>query len=160
MSHLSDFPVHVRASRKNAQLVYQRDLSLYAERYQVAATSGSKPPTLVLDEGRVRIFKGKPPAAAAGQLCAVYRHGGWLAVPTGLVFVVFKPGERAAAHAEAIRQAGYEIVEIPPYAPNAAWVRDANEDIAAALKNLLRLEQISQVENVEPEFITERAWRA
>lgn len=156
---LSDFPIRVRASKKNAHLVYQLDPDLYAEHRRAAARQSQRQPALVLEKGRVLIFKGKPPARRAGRFCAVYRFGGQLAVPTGLVFVVFKPGQRAEAHAEAIRQAGYAIVEIPPHAPNAAWVRDADENIAAALHNLSRLEQISQVDNVEPEFIIEREWR-
>lgn len=140
-------------------MIYRRDPSFYAEHHQAATTLNPLHPTLVLDDGRVLVFKGKPPAKWGGQLCAVYRHGGWLAIPTGLIFVVFREGERAEAHADAIRQAGYIIVEIPPHAPHAAWIRDANADIAAALKNLPRLEQISEIENIEPEFITERAWK-
>lgn len=85
--------------------------------------------------------------------------GGSRAVPSGLVFVRFEEKRSARDHEGAITAAGYEIVEIPPYALHAAWVRASEGSIPAALKGVERLEAIDGVENVEPQMLRPRSLR-
>lgn len=53
----------------------------------------------------------------------------------------------------------YELVESLAYAPQAAWLRAPAGDIADALAGLPRLEQLPDVENVEPQMLMESVRR-
>jgi hypothetical protein len=46
---------------------------------------------------------------------------------------------------------------VPAYAPHAAWLEAADGSLAQALGGIARLEALSDVENVEPQWLTERA---
>ena len=81
------------------------------------------------------------------------------AVPSGRVFVRFAAGVQAAERSDALSRAGYEVLDIPLYAPQAAWVGAAGGDMAAALRGLVRLEGIEDVENVEPQMLRAMGWR-
>jgi hypothetical protein len=85
--------------------------------------------------------------------------GGSQAVPSGLVFVRFGEKMSARDHEGAIAAAGYEIVEVPPYALHAAWVRARDGSIPTALNGVERLEAIDGVENVEPQMLRPRSLR-
>ena len=115
-----------------------------------------------LKGGEIAVHRGDP-AAAEGkeqQVGPVYAlPEGPLAVPTGLLFVRFKEGTAAAEHREEIERSGYEIVQIPGYAPNAAWVRPRNGDIATSLRGMRALESLPGVENVEPQMLMANAKR-
>lgn len=52
-----------------------------------------------------------------------------------------------------------ELVESLAYVPQAAWLRAPSGDIAAALAGLSRLEQLADVENVEPQMLMESVRR-
>jgi hypothetical protein len=107
----------------------------------------------------------EPVTAAAARreperssLGPVYRRtGGGLAVPTGRAFVRFAEGEEAAGHRDELAAAGYELEEVPAYAPHAAWVRPAGGGVVEGLRNLDRLEGLGGVEAVEPELLSEVA---
>lgn len=116
-----------------------------------------------LKGGEIAVYRGDP-AAGKGkerQVTPVYAAAdGPLAVPTGLLFVRFKEGISAADHREEIERSGYEITQLPGYAPNAAWVRaHGGGDIALSLQGMKRLESLSDVENVEPQMLMESAKR-
>jgi hypothetical protein len=82
-----------------------------------------------------------------------------VAVPTGQIFLRFKEGVDASTRREEIERAGYEIVQIPPYAPSSAWVRSASGDLAKSLADIEALERLADVENVEPQMLVERTLR-
>jgi hypothetical protein len=115
-----------------------------------------------LQGGEIAVYRGEPAAGGGDerQVGPVYAlPDGPLAVPTGLVFVRFKAGTSATAQREEIEQSGYEIVQIPGYAPHAAWVRSRNGDIAASLQGVRSLEALPDVEHVEPQMLMESAKR-
>ena len=120
---------------------------------------------LLLDDGAIAVFQGEPGEAAeasqAGSLTPVYglQPSGLPAVPTGQVFIRFAEGVKAEDHRQEINQAGYELVESPVYAPQAAWLRAQSGDIAEALVGIPRLEQLPDVENVEPQMLKESVRR-
>lgn len=91
----------------------------------------------------------------------VYRHvpGGGLAVPTGRAFVRFVEGDAPSRHEAELAAAGYELEEVPSYAPQAAWVRAASGRVADALQHLDRLGRLPGVESVEPQLLVESAHR-
>lgn len=97
------------------------------------------------------------PAAGEGTMGPVYRRmpGGGVVVPTGRVFVRFAEGERAEDHGAELAEAGYDIEEVPSYAPHAAWVRARDRDIGGALAHLDRLQAHPAIKNVEPQMLGE-----
>jgi hypothetical protein len=92
--------------------------------------------------------------AAHAEVGPVYRlDSGAVAVPTGRALVRFGEGDRADRHREELEAAGYAVEGVPPYAPQAAWVRAAEGGIAEALAGLDRLAGLRDVEHVEPELV-------
>ena len=118
-----------------------------------------------LNDGMIAIFSGTPQTSRSSApdvvISPVYalQPGGSLAVPTGLVFLRFKEGVAATSKQADIQAAGYTIDNIPPYAPHTAWVRSQSNNIADSLSGVDRLEQISDLENIEPQMLMQRALR-
>jgi len=116
---------------------------------------------LLLEDGAIAVFRGELDEAGmtvqSGALSAVYglQPSGLLAVPTGRVFVRFAEGVKAESRRQEINRAGYELIESLSYAPHAAWLRARSGDIADALAGIPRLEQLPDVENVEPQMLME-----
>jgi hypothetical protein len=119
---------------------------------------------LVLSGGEIVVFR-LPDRAPIDRRCGaavgpVYATpDGSMAVPTGRHFVRFRAGISAAARALEIEGVGFELVHVPGYAPNAAWVRAKDSNIAASLAGIAALEALPDVENVEPQMLMERARR-
>ena len=151
--------IHTGAEHSSAHYVRKPGYYAIHDQPQGVAATGA---AALLDDGAIAVFQGEPDTATAasptGRLGPVYalQPGGVLAVPTGLIFVRFPPGTSAASHAKQIAEAGYELVEIPSYAPQAAWVRARTGQIADSLANMTALEQLPDVENIEPQMLMER----
>ena len=160
------FPRQVAAGTARAGEAYTLQDGYYAVHGRVpgAPAPGA---VLVLEDGAIAVFAGSLAAAGEGgetsariNIGPVYAQpGGPLAVPTGLVFVRFREGTAAGARRADIERAGYELVQVPAYAPHAAWVCAQPGGIAAALQNSAALAALSGVENVEPQMLMERATR-
>ena len=151
--------IHAGAEHSRAHYVRKPDYyAIHGQPHGVAATGAAA----LLDDGAIAVFRGAPntatASAAKGRLGPVYalQPGDLLAVPTGLIFVRFPVGTDAASREKQIAQAGFELVEIPSYAPQAAWVRARTGEIADSLANLTALEQLPGVENIEPQMLMER----
>lgn len=86
--------------------------------------------------------------------------GGGVAVPTGRALVRFSEGVAADDQRDELARAGYAVDEILRYAPHAAWVRATSGAIADALRDLPRLEALAQVQNVEPQLLSEATRRS
>ncbi|NKE69548.1 hypothetical protein [Candidatus Manganitrophus noduliformans] len=159
---LSKFPQEVRSGIQPSSPVYTR----LPDRY---AVHGPRPPSkdalLSMGEGedRIEIFRGEAEQQknAPGQVGPVYtlQPGGTPAVPSGRVFIRFKEGVPVERRLREIEQAGYEVVQRLDYAPHAAWLRARSGEIADALTRIPALEQIADVENVEPQMLMQRANR-
>ena len=154
------YPQQIRANMSPSAPLYVRKSDYYAVH--------NRPPelpaqgvVLLLNDGAIAVFQGEPDeariTAETGTLSPVYalQPGGLPAVPTGQIFVRFAEGVKAESRRQAIHRAGYELVESVPYAPHAAWLRPRSGDIAAALAGIPRLEQLPDVENVEPQMLLE-----
>ena len=76
-------------------------------------------------------------------------------MPTGRVFVRLGEGEDVRARTSELEAAGFEIEEVPGYAPHAAWLRPRSRRIADALAGVEPLRAVPGVEHVEPELIGE-----
>lgn len=82
------------------------------------------------------------------------------AVPTGRIFVRFKENVQAEEKREALAAIGYQIIEIPAYAPHAAWVGVYPDGIGVSLSNITLLQSISDVLNIEPQMLTKLGYRS
>jgi hypothetical protein len=111
----------------------------------------------------IAVLPGAPagPLAPGQSLSPVYAQPGTgaLAVPTGRLFIRFRPGESALDHRAALEQAGCRITEVPDHAPEAAWLRACDGGLAEALGCVARLRQLEGVESVEPQLLMVRALR-
>lgn len=101
------------------------------------------------------------PAEAAASLpeglavpVYVLAGGGAAYVPTGRATVRFREGTDAGAHDDELRELGYRITQVPPYAPHMAWVECLSDDVARALAGLEQLAGLPDVEHVEPQLIS------
>lgn len=160
MSSLSDFPPRLRASTEHPDVVYTRAQDYYAVR-DASRTQVRSAVLKLDDDGEVIVVLKGQPKGDAENVSAVYRSAnGALVVPTGQVFIRFNDEVSVETQAEELRRLGYVIAQSLAYAPNAAWLRHLNDDIAAALSNLHTLEALPCVENVEPQLLSQRALRA
>jgi hypothetical protein len=133
MSADNKYPQELRAGTSERSAVYRRIEDEPAER----AASGAAEPAPLYSLG---------PGASP-------------ATPSGDVMIRFKDGVDIRAQQPEIEAAGYSIVRVLPYAPQAAIVRAGSGLLADTLNAIGRLERIPGVENVEPQMISERSFR-
>ncbi len=147
------YPDTVRHGTAHPDLVYERVAGWHAVRgegdEEAAATLRDA------DDRPIVVREGEPPDEASARPVYAPAGGGPPAVPTEVVFVRFADGTDATARQQDLEDIGYEIVDVPVYAPNAAWIRAASGEPADALAHIERLETLAGVENVEPNFLVE-----
>ncbi|TKB76289.1 MAG: hypothetical protein E8D45_06375 [Nitrospira sp.] len=161
----NSFPKVLRIGTAQSSLRYRK----VPQRY---AVHGPLPPSLnvdielVFEDGAITICRGRPPSPAnlpaplrVTPLYAADPHGP-AAVPTGQVFIRFKPEINAESRRRMVADQGYAMVQIPSYAPHTAWVQASNGDIATSLINAERLMQLPDVEHVAPQLLTPRRSRS
>jgi hypothetical protein len=156
----TNYPQQVQVGATPAR-TYVQQPGYYAVHYDQPPNATIPNAMTTMNEEAIAVFSGTPTernAPTNGSVTPVYalEPGGSIAIPTGLVFVRFAETIPATSQQDAIQAAGYEIVEIPEYAPYAAWVRSSSGDIAASLEGVSRLRAIAGVENVEPQMLTQR----
>jgi len=160
---LAAFPAEIPASAAHPDRVYRRLPEQFAV-HGVVPEALRPIVTLALEEG-VALCRGRPdPGPLRRQhvvVTPVYALGvrGRIAVPTGRAFVRFRDDVRAEDRHAELRQAGYVLASVPPYAPHAAWVEAAEGGPAAGLRGLARLAAVRDVVEVEPEMLGARARR-
>ncbi|MCT0208673.1 hypothetical protein [Synechococcus sp. CS-1332] len=118
---------------------------------------------LLFEPEAIAVLAGTPaaPLAPGQAISPVYAQAGSdeLAVPTGVLFLRVRQGERAKDHRAALEQAGCRIASLPDHAPEAAWLRASSGRIADALGCLDRLRDLPGVESIEPQLLRRRAHR-
>ena len=92
--------------------------------------------------------------AEAGALAA---RGDLAELPLAGVPVAIKDNVPVGERLREIELAGYEIAQKIDYAPHAAWLQVRSGKIADSLKGIPSLEKITDVENVEPQMLMQRA---
>jgi hypothetical protein len=159
---LAAFPERIRQSTQNPNIVYVRTSGLYAVQGGAVRSMAVDTPLVALtaETGEIRVYRGKPLATRSlgtMPVTAVYspQASSAIAVPTGRVFVRFVDAVEAITREKELLGAGYRIVETLSYAPNAAWLTCEGGTLAA-LRGLEKIEQLSGVENVEPQFVSQR----
>ncbi len=98
-------------------------------------------------------------APAGGDDLPVYRVGerGPLAVATGQVHVRLGAGASLRARDAELRAMGFEIAQVPSWAPHSGLLRALGGGVAAALRGIEALRALDGVEAVEPELLTPAA---
>ena len=132
---------------------------MYVRRTDCYALSGPRPPEpervlFALEGGATLVLRGQPARSEQPRAVPVYElPGGALGVPTGRLFARFREGTDASAQSAALASVGYEIVEIPGWAPHAAWIQALGGDPGQSLDAIGALQHVSALENVEPQVL-------
>jgi len=162
---LDRFPAEIEVGTPGQSARWRKDAHLFAGRGAPPEALSAAPAGEIPGEG-LALSRAAPGAAAAeadlGRIAAVYRtaEGGPVGVPTGEVLVRFASGVAAEERREALAGAGYELSQVLAYAPHAAWVRARSGDGADSLTGLGRLRALPDVEHVEPQLLSARAWKS
>lgn len=151
------FPAELPAAGRGAAS-FVRDPSRFAVRGVLPAELRERVEDR-LEEESLSVVAAPADAAAVlreTDLVPVYvlGEGGAAFVPTGRATVRFGSGDDARAHETDLREIGYRIIEVPPYAPHLAWIESATGDIAHALTGLDAVGRLPGVEHVEPQLVT------
>lgn len=158
----AEYPKTLRGRTLEPSVVYELATDRYAVHKAETRSAVDREGDLG-DDSAVRVVMGQPSGdeVSGGGLGPVYRlkPAGTVAVPTGLIFIRFKPGVNAADRSADIRRSGYEVVETVEYAPQSAWLSVPSGDIAKALGGIVALERLADMENVEPQMLMPRAAR-
>jgi hypothetical protein len=114
-----------------------------------------------LESDRVTVCRGVDPGVPGATLGPVYRRteSGGLVVPTAKVFVRLAEDDSIARRRTEIEAAGFQLEDVPKYAPHAGWVRSTSGSVGDAIGQLDRLRNIPGVEAVELQILSPRAWR-
>jgi|RhiMethySRZTD1v2_1073278.scaffolds.fasta_scaffold04313_11 hypothetical protein len=160
----SEYPHEIRSSTQHPSTIYKRLPDHYAVLRLLPdrSTSNDTVTTMVEGEGVIEVFRGEGDQhqreLSPSEILPVYslQPGGVPFVPTGRVFIRFKDNVRVEKHLLEIGHAGYEVTQKIDYAPHAAWLKVRSGKIADSLKGIQGLEKITDVENVEPQMLTQR----
>jgi hypothetical protein len=108
-----------------------------------------------------RVYRSVDVPNAPAEARPVYQTapGGSMLIPTGAVFVRFREGDSVNSRTQEIAGTGFRVTDVLPYAQNAAWLEPASGSPRDALRLLEKLASLSGVENVAPQFVTERRQR-
>ena len=122
------------------------------------ARSSAKP---VNEFDGYRLYRSEDVQRAPAEALPVYQTapGGSMMIPTGAVFIRFAERDDVKSRTQDIAAAGYRVTEVLPYAPNAAWVQPDSGSSRDALRLLEKLASLPGMENVAPQFVTERRRR-
>lgn len=183
----ADYPVTLRHSMRQSNIVYERSTELFAwlrrhrpddpqrmthagpapasdgpQDQSVSRESGVDPEFSLQDEDgtHIDVYRGPvDPARAGPDVGAVYVERGSrrIVVPTGRVLARFAVSVPAQSRRVALQAAGYRIVAILAYAPHCAWVESTSGDAARSLQGIARLEALDDIDNVEPQWLSPRA---
>ena len=158
MADPARFPAEVAHSTERSDVRYRLSSEYFALKQHTPNPAG----VVVQTVDDYRIFRLPGSGEFPGHALPVFQSipGGSLAVATGRVFIRFAERGSAATRADDIERAGYTITEIPPYAPNTAWLEPASGSISDGLLFLEKLSSVPGVENVVPQFITQRTSRS
>ena len=153
----AEFPERVRHSTRLPTVHYDRVPGCFAAHGRIPEHLHERVRECI-EGGAVAVCRGAPgpePVDDDTDITPVYRleSDERSLVPTGLVHVVFRTALGAHERVEPLSRLGFEVVEIPSYATNTAWIRARSGQKAPALTHLEALEQVPDIENVEPEML-------
>lgn len=161
----SHFPLRMRVEAQALSRVYVRESDCFA-------VHGPVPPALntsvlyAFDDPVINVCRGEVPALQGLPsdliVTPVYRlePNGPQGVPSGNVFIRFRPQVSVEGRQPEIEACGFSIRESLSYAPHAAWLRSQDGNIATALNGIAKLRDLNDVELVEPQMLMRRVQRS
>lgn len=161
----SHFPLRMRVEAQALSRVYVRESDCFA-------VHGPVPPALntsvlyAFDDPVINVCRGEVPALQGLPsdliVTPVYRlePNGPQGVPSGNVFIRFRPQVSVEGRQPEIEACGFSIRESLSYAPHAAWLRSQDGNIATALHGIAKLRDLNDVELVEPQMLMRRVQRS
>lgn len=157
---MPQYPPHLTDG--SGRRAFERQSGLYAVRQPAAGPVDAEAVAVIPEDAHVcfAVYRdGRPRRSTDGPVIPVYAAGdrGPLAVPTGRIFVRLTEGVRADERRQQFRSAGFDIDQLPAYAPNAAWLRPTQGGIEQALPALDTLRALADVVHVEPQLVMQRA---
>jgi len=167
------YPEHIRfggGAANATEVAYRRVPGLYSVAlppggHEAASGSsrggGERPLEVLADDtgGSYAVYRGQPKGRGATAPVYSTGAGGPLAVPTGLVFVRLADGAQAEQRRADFHVAGFDVARTLSYAPNAAWLKPRDGDVAGALGKLGALKKVAGVVHVEPQMLSARSLR-
>jgi hypothetical protein len=155
-----EYPREVPRSSCHKDEVFVRQDSGHAIHVEAKHALQGPSSALHFEHGKIAVFPGDPPTDSNLEVSPIYRApGGGIAVPTGLIFVRFSAATKAAERRDEIERAGFALVKIPSYAPQAAWVRAKTGGISGSLIQISALEGLADVEEIQPQMLMQKANR-
>lgn len=160
----SSYPRQIKVSTQHSDRCYARLHDLYAVHGPIPSQCSAQIVS-VIEEEKLVVCRGDPRQLPAPcdlpAVTPVYalESSDVPAVPSGLVLIRFSDHVEADEQRNILLQIGFVIDRVLPYAPQAAWVRSAKDDIAAALRGIAELETLPEVVNVEPQMLMQAARR-
>ena len=155
---ISRFPRRIPVTFRAGPTEYLRIDDLFAIRDHIPDLPGCEC-VAELKAEQIQIYRGTVPEElrenALLNMTAVYSlsSGGGTAVPTGRLFVRFDDQVDAHTQQFALRELGFEIERVPPYATNAAWIVSASSRPEDALHNIEKIRALPNVAHVEPQML-------
>ena len=161
----SHFPLSMSVEAQALSRVYVRESDCFA-------IHGPVPPALAtsvlyaFDDPVINVCRGEVPALSGLPsdliVTPVYRleSNGPQGVPTGNVFIRFRPQVSVEGRQKDIEACGFFFRESLSYAPHAAWLRSQDGNIATALNGIAKLRDLNDVELVEPQMLMRRMQRS
>ncbi|MGE0644677.1 MAG: hypothetical protein AB7P24_13495 [Nitrospira sp.] len=161
---LTEFPAVLSLTHDGLARRYLKHPELIAV-HNVDLSTETTGVELILDDS-IAICRKIPPSLANHPspltITPVYQAAphGPLAVPTGRIFVRCSPDLRLEDRRTDLAARGYELTEIPSYAPHTGWVQSATGDMASSLKNFERLKTLPGIVHVQPQLLMPRTARS
>jgi hypothetical protein len=161
----SHFPLRMSLEAQDLSRVYVHESDCFA-------VHGPVPPALTksvlysFDDPVINVCRGEVPALqglpSALIVTPVYRlePNGPQGVPSGNVFIRFRPQVSVEVRQKEIEACGFSICESLSYAPHAAWLWSQDGNIATALNGIAKLRDLNDVELVEPQMLMKRVQRS
>jgi len=155
---ISTIGTEANKSSKSVDTTYELQEDFYAIQGDVPAVCQAAI-MIVIEEGKTTICTGNPDELPSSvnlnTLAPVYAllSNGPLAVPTGRILVRFQESITARNQKKELQGIGYIIDQELEYAPQAAWVRAENNDMAQGLNNISLLELLPHMQHVEPQML-------
>jgi hypothetical protein len=162
-----DYPRDIQSRTPQRRTEYRLSPDFYAVQDSGEVSQAREDVVAILNDGdhTIEVFRGSLAeprrGAVKGRVRPVYtlQPGLLPAVPTGQVFISFKDGIAASERRTEIERAGYVIVRILDYAPQAVWLKARTGKIEDALNGLAALEEIADLVTIEPQMLIQKSSR-
>lgn len=162
---LSRFPLKMTVKAEDISRDWVRESDCFAVHGPVPAAL-TTPVLYSFDDPVINVCRGGISAVSALPcdltVTPVYRlePNGPQGVPSGRVFIRFRPQVPVEGRRQELEMCGFSIDELLSYAPHAAWLQSKDGNIATALNGFAKLRALHDVLLVEPQMLMRQVQRS